>query len=208
LKERSFEEKKESVGAISQELNKNKINVDESNETENKPVVNGFHKPSKHKSDSKDIWEEEDVPEKDTQGFTTLRTKSEEKDNLPKIESTQEVPTQSPSLQTESSRPTPQEIENFENENIANASVENTMVESKPGEKTEEPATGAAGTDKSAEEVAMVRPVYIQHPLPDPLAKLREEGNQLFREGQYGEAIQKYTEALNKLNKGRNSIHC
>lgn len=168
-------------------------------------MVNGFHKPSKQKSDSKDIWEEEDAPQKDPQGFTMLRTKPDEKENLTESESTQELPSQSPVSQSETSRPTPQEIENFENENIANASAENTRVEVGAGDKSGSGELVNVVMEKPPEEVAMVRPVYIKHPLPGPIAKLREDGNQLFREGQYGDAIQKYTEALNKLNKGRNA---
>ena len=31
---------------------------------------------------------------------------------------------------------------------------------------------------------------------------MREAGNQLFREGQYGDAIEKYSEALTRIEKG------
>ncbi|XP_061185926.1 sperm-associated antigen 1-like [Saccostrea echinata] len=191
--EKSFEKKKESVSVKSQEINKNKSSS-VSNKKEEKPLVNGFHESSNQKSDKKDIWEEEEVPFKDSQDFMTLKTKPEVVENTSESESTQAVPSQNSIQQSESSGPTPPEIENSENENIANASLEGTRIE-------KEPESSGAVVAKPPEEVALVRPVFIQHPLPGPIAKLREEGNQLFREGQYGDAIQKYTEALKRLQK-------
>lgn len=179
-------------------------------------MVNGFHKSPKQKSDSKDIWEEEEVSTQDKEGFTTLRTRPEEKDisyveseskNIGESESsiTDSRPAQSVQ-QTESSGLSLQEIENSENENIANASVESNRVEEEPSEKTgsHEAMASSAVVEKPPEELAPVRPMFIWYPLPGPIANLREEGNQLFREGQYGEAIHKYTEALNKLEEGNN----
>ena len=40
---------------------------------------------------------------------------------------------------------------------------------------------------KTSEEVTLAKPVFIQYLLPDSVATVRETGNQLFREGQYGE---------------------
>lgn len=206
---KSFEKKKATVSVKSQELNKTKTT--ETNKKGNKSMVNGFHKSPKQKSDSKDIWEEEEVSTQDKEGFTTLRTRPEEKDisnveseskNIGESESsiTDSRPAQSVQ-QTESSGLSLQEIENSENENIANASVESNRVEEEPSEKTgsHEAMASSAVVEKPPEELAPVRPVFIRYPLPGPIANLREEGNQLFREGQYGEAIHKYTEALNKL---------
>ncbi|XP_062574772.1 sperm-associated antigen 1-like isoform X2 [Saccostrea cucullata] len=191
--DKSFAKKKETVSVKSQELNKNKTGPSESSKKEEKPLVNGFHESSNQKSDNKDIWEEEEVPIKGSQDFVTLKTKPELVENSSKSESTQAIPSQNSIQQSESSGPTPPEIENSENENIANASLEGTRIE--------QPESSGAVVPKPAEEVALVRPVFVQHPLPGPIAKLREEGNQLFREGQYGEAIQKYTQALERLQK-------
>ena len=52
---------------------------------------------------------------------------------------------------------------------------------------------------KTSEEVTLAKPVFIQYLLPDSIATLGEAGNQLFREGQYGDAIEKYSEALTRL---------
>ena len=62
--------------------------------------------------------------------------------------------------------------------------------------------TSGAVIEKPPEEVTLAKPVFIQYPLPDSIATLREAGNQLFREGQYGDAIEKYSEALTRLEKG------
>ncbi|XP_064614631.1 LOW QUALITY PROTEIN: sperm-associated antigen 1-like [Liolophura sinensis] len=43
------------------------------------------------------------------------------------------------------------------------------------------------------------RPVLIQHPLPTKAGELRELGNSLFRSGQYGDAIAKYTTAIDLI---------
>lgn len=178
-------------------------------------MVNGFHKSPKQKSESKDIWE---VSTQEKEGFTTLRTRPEEKDisnvesegkNIGESESsiTDTRPAQSVQ-QTESSGLSLQEIENSENENIANASVESNRVEEEPSEKTgtHEVMASSNIVEKPPEELAPVRPVFIQYPLPGLIANLREEGNQLFREGQYGEAVDKYTEALNGLEKGKRKL--
>lgn len=213
IQKKSFEKKKATVSVKSQELNKTKKT--ETNKKENKPMVNGFHKSPKQKSDSKDIWEEEEVSSQDKEGFTTLRTRPEEQDisnveneskNVGESESssTDTGPAQSVP-QTESSGLSLQEIENSENENIANASVESNRVEEEPSKKTgSHEAMASSAVEKPPEELAPVRPVFIQYPFPGPIAKLREEGNQLFREGQYGDAVIRYTEALNKLEKGNN----
>ena len=39
-------------------------------------------------------------------------------------------------------------------------------------------------------------------PLPTDVADLKEEGNQLFKNGQYGDAIEKYSQAVKQLQKG------
>lgn len=214
IQKKSFEKKKATVSVKSQELNKTKKT--ETNKKENKPMVNGFHKSPKQKSDSKDIWEEEEVSTQDKEGFTTLRTRPEEQD-ISNIESESKTVGESESSSTdtgpaqsvpqaESSGLSLQEIENSENENIANASVESNRVEEEPSKKTgsHEAMASSAVVEKPPEELAPVRPVFIQYPLPGPIAKLREEGNKLFREGQYGDAVHKYTEALNRLELGNN----
>lgn len=215
IQKKSFEKKKATVSVKSQELNKTK-KTETNKKDQNKPMVNGFHKSPKQKSDSKDIWGEEEVSLQDKEGFTTLRTRPEEQDisyveseskNVGESESssTDTGPAQSVP-QTESSGLSLQEIENSENENIANASVESNRVEEEPSKKTgsHEAMASSAVVEKPPEELAPVRPVFIQYPLPGPIAKLREEGNKLFREGQYGDAVHKYTEALNRLEKGNN----
>ena len=56
---------------------------------------------------------------------------------------------------------------------------------------------------KTSEEVTLAKPAFfIQYPLPDSISTLREAGNQLFREGQLGDAIEKFSEALTRLEKG------
>ena len=210
----TFEKNKASVNVKSQELNKTKV-------SDNKPLVNGFHeKPTKAKQDSKDIWDEEEVTSHDSRGFTTLKTRAEKNDTKSESENSSESENRSESdnsdirssqsvPSTESSGPSPQEIENSENENIANASAESTRTDEDPGDKPGFPATVTSGAviEKPSEEVTLAKPVFIQYPLSDSIATLREAGNQLFREGQYGDAIEKYSEALTRLEKGELLTH-
>ena len=46
------------------------------------------------------------------------------------------------------------------------------------------------------------RPVLYQYPMSSGCARLREEGNTLFRTGQYAEASEKYEQAIKKFGKG------
>ena len=43
-------------------------------------------------------------------------------------------------------------------------------------------------------------------PIPDEVLKLKEKGNNLFRRGQYGEAVSIYTKAIHKLEKGNANL--
>ena len=47
-----------------------------------------------------------------------------------------------------------------------------------------------------------VRPVFVQKTLPPAILLLKEEGNKLFRSGQYASAIDQYSKAISKLEKG------
>ena len=55
---------------------------------------------------------------------------------------------------------------------------------------------------KHSKEITLVNSFSMQHLLHDFIAMLRETGKQLFREGQYGDAIEKYSEVLTRLEKG------
>lgn len=63
-------------------------------------------------------------------------------------------------------------------------------------DKDNEPSAGEEVTEKLPE-----RPVLIQTELPPRVAQLRESGNNLFRSGQYGDALEKYKSAIEILDK-------
>ena len=48
-----------------------------------------------------------------------------------------------------------------------------------------------------------VRPQYVQRPLPPAVLAMKEEGNNLFRSGQYASAIDQYSKAISSLEKGK-----
>ena len=78
--------------------------------------------------------------------------------------------------------------------------IQNELKESAATEKTKKTA------ELSEEPEVHERPVYIQRSLPGVVAGLRETGNNLFRAGQYGDGVQKYTQAIDKLSKGRSQM--
>lgn len=51
-----------------------------------------------------------------------------------------------------------------------------------------------------------VRPRFIQQPLSSTVMALKEEGNSLFRSGQYALAIEQYSKAIKKLEKDKDQI--
>lgn len=53
--------------------------------------------------------------------------------------------------------------------------------------------------DQTTVSNPLTRPVFHQRPFPDSCLKLREEGNALFKSGQYGEAISIYTKLIGIL---------
>ena len=55
---------------------------------------------------------------------------------------------------------------------------------------------------EKTEAVSLKRPVFYQKPFPDSCLKLREEGNTLFKNGQYGEACNTYTKIISILERG------
>ncbi|XP_033761832.1 sperm-associated antigen 1-like isoform X2 [Pecten maximus] len=62
-----------------------------------------------------------------------------------------------------------------------------------------------SGTKASEEVTEKVpeRPSLVQAELPSTVAQLRESGNNLFRNGQYGDALGKYKSAIDILDKGK-----
>ena len=57
--------------------------------------------------------------------------------------------------------------------------------------------------EQKTETNPLTRPVFYQRPFPDSCLKLREEGNSLFKNGQYGEAFTLYTKIINILENGK-----
>lgn len=51
-------------------------------------------------------------------------------------------------------------------------------------------------------EIDLPRLQFVQLPLPSVISDLKEKGNSLFRSGQYGEAIEQYSQAIVELEKG------
>jgi len=82
--------------------------------------------------------------------------------------------------------------------------VERTSSNSSSDSNKESPVeTNSEEEEETVQIVEEVkRPVLVQVPLSPHVSKLREDGNNLFRKGQYGEAIQKYNTAITNLETG------
>ncbi|XP_005109510.2 sperm-associated antigen 1 isoform X2 [Aplysia californica] len=68
-------------------------------------------------------------------------------------------------------------------------------------EETTSEAQAKEDAPPSSVNSQFVRPTYVQMPLPPGVLTLKEEGNKLFRSGQYGEAVEQYSKAISKLEK-------
>ncbi|KAK7476480.1 hypothetical protein BaRGS_00032315 [Batillaria attramentaria] len=68
-------------------------------------------------------------------------------------------------------------------------------------EQSSEDDSAESETDaqEAVEQPSHARPVFIQRALPSKVADLRETGNNLFRSGQYSEAIRVYSDIISKL---------
>ncbi|OWF49446.1 sperm-associated antigen 1-like [Mizuhopecten yessoensis] len=65
--------------------------------------------------------------------------------------------------------------------------------------ETENVTKATEGEDNNVTTKVPERPVLVQTVLPSNVAPLRESGNTLFRCGQYGDALSKYSSAIEKL---------
>lgn len=148
------------------------------------------HKDNYVKTDSKisndkNIWTEDDV--KDVQNESENRKEFSKNTN------------QGSNIKNENRSGKSSGTEISDNSPVKTESkTEQTEMEEKMTEKTENVANEQNGMVNGSLE----RPKFVQGPLSSDVAALREAGNNLFRTGQFGEAIQKYTQAVQKMEKG------
>lgn len=100
-----------------------------------------------------------------------------------------------------------------QNSDVVQSEGKNSVLEAKDNEQNEQIEKMKESSDRQSTEMvssesveekdneALRRPVFIQKKLPDNVSVLREEGNNLFRTGQYGEAVKKYSTAIDRLQK-------
>lgn len=75
-------------------------------------------------------------------------------------------------------------------ENVANGSNQSASAASKPGDKN---SKGITGRGKTEETVNLDVPCGA---LPPHLSRLKNEGNLLFKNGQFADALEKYSQAI------------
>ena len=80
-----------------------------------------------------------------------------------------------------------------------------TVKSDKENEDTETSDKSDDSTDSGDDTgtaKTLTRPVFYQKPFPANCVKLREEGNTLFKNGQYGDAISRYSKIIGILENG------
>ncbi|KAJ8313729.1 hypothetical protein KUTeg_008290 [Tegillarca granosa] len=107
------------------------------------------------------------------------------------------------------------EKHNNQNNHVVQSDGKNSMLEAKENEQNEQVekvkensdrqnaekvSNEHVGENEESEALSLRRPIFIQKKLPDNVSLLREEGNNLFRTGQYSEAVNKYTKADQLVN--------
>ena len=81
-----------------------------------------------------------------------------------------------------------------------------TKIETKTQEKVK-PTESKLKSDESKAKPEQTKPVEVERPktpppLPKAVADLKAKGNDLFKSGQYGDAIEAYSKAVQKLKSG------
>lgn len=169
------------------------------------PLVNG---PSGHAGGdtekSKDIWTADEIDNQNKQEVgsnkqenTQVRSENTTKGAINVMEETNEkhivIENKSDSeIETKNDLIVEQEARYIE----TSEEQENEEDQSESEEKSEE---NSESEEKTTDVKHLKRPVFYQRPFPDNCVKLREEGNALFRNGQYGEAISIYTKLIEIL---------
>ena len=90
-----------------------------------------------------------------------------------------------------------------EKESLSNVTVGNGEENDDADDDGDDSGESQDLQGEKIEAVPLKRPVFYQKPFPDSCLKLREEGNTLFKNGQYGEACNTYTKIISILERGR-----
>ena len=97
--------------------------------------------------------------------------------------------------------------ENLSLPSPSSSSSQNTVVPSNPPRPPPEPSEPSPPEPVNEPNPdRFSRPRFIQKSLPPEVQKLKDDGNRLFRSGQYADAIERYSRAVCNLMKGEDII--
>ena len=158
---------------------------------------------------SKDIWTEEHV-EKQLPVKTCEKGDSVSKNNIARESKTEGAIEKTNDHVNDKDRTK----ESVQKESVESGALTEKVGQEQTTKENEENETGqSAEDDKDTEnsddsdaDVAknpLTRPVFYQKPFPANCVKLREDGNTLFKNGQYGDAISRYSKVIGTLENGR-----
>lgn len=197
------EENVKSETKISQDNLENVVNETESKKNaktkDKKEVKNNKGRKEERKNENKNIWNEEEIIEEVSHSSESIQSETSDKHSKNNQEGSK--------LQSESRLGFPKSSK----ENTADNS--DKQSKSDMGRTKDDTGLGSSDIEKNKKlesensdkmetsSAISNKPVLIQGPLSSQVAALRESGNNLFRRGQYGEAVQKYTSAIEKIGK-------
>ena len=190
-------------------------------DTKTAPLVNGYAGGDK----SKDIWDNEEIEISSQQSRVSTNQKGDaSKQGNTQVRTEDKTGQSGDIIRDGAKTETVNKTGNFdkvEKEKVNPVEVRNDLKEVKLVEDIESNAkqeledrlnegnddeNGDDSQDlqeEKTEAVPLKRPVFYQKPFPDSCLKLREEGNTLFKNGQYGEACNTYTKIISILERGR-----
>ena len=169
---------------------------------------------------SKDIWTEEDV-DKQSPVKSSEKGDSVVRNTIDRGSKSEGAISQSSNHNSDNDRtkgPVEKDVEGVkigalteevvEQEQTNKEAEENETVQSAEEDKDTENSENSddSGEDTDVAKTPLKRPVFHQKPFPVNCVKLREEGNTLFKNGQYGDAISRYSKVIGTLENGRSFI--
>ena len=209
------EENIKSETKISQDNLENVVKENESKKNaktkDKQEVKNNKGGKEERKNEDKNIWNEEEITEEVSHSSESIQSETSDKHSKNNQEGSKLQSEEGSKLQSEgrlgfsqsSKESTISPANNSEKQSKSDMgrTKDNTDLESSDIEKNKKLESENSVKMETSSAISD-KPVLIQGPLSSQVAAFRESGNNLFRRGQYGEAVQKYTSAIEKIGKG------
>ena len=200
------EENIKSETKISQDNLENVVKENESKKNaktkDKKEVKNNKGRKEERKNEDKNIWNEEEIIEEVSHSSESIQSETSDKHSKNNQEGSKLQSESRLGFSQSSKDSTISLADNSEKQSKSDMgrTKDNTDLESSDIEKNKKLESENSVKMETSSAISD-KPVLIQGPLSSQVAAFRESGNNLFRRGQYGEAVQKYTSAIDKIGK-------